>query len=64
MDYIEAYFEAYYVKERHSGRVLDLGSNGCLFEIHWRRCVVSFQMSNTLYPLLSAGSTQEDRKIS
>ena len=31
-------------------------------EAHWRHCVVS--LSNTLHPLLSTGSTQEDRKIS
>ena len=45
-----------------SGRVLDLGSKDCLFKTHWRHYVVS--LSKTLYPLLSTGSCQEDRKTS
>ena len=40
--------------------MVDLGSKGREFESHWRHCVVSL----TLYPLLSAGLTQEDRKLS
>ena len=40
-----------------SGRVLDSRSRGCEFEPYRRHCVVS--VSKTLYPLLSAGSTQE-----
>ena len=44
------------------GRVVDLGeSKGCELETHGRHCVVS--LSKTLYPLLSTGSTQEDRKL-
>ena len=39
-------------------RVLDSRSRGCGFEPHWGCCLVS--LSKTLYPLLSAGSTQED----
>ena len=38
-------------------RVLDLRSRGCWFELHWKHCVLS--LNNTLYPLLSTGSTQE-----
>ena len=34
------------------------GLRGCGFEPHRRHCVVS--LSKMLYPLLSAGSTQED----
>ena len=45
-----------------SGRVLDLGSKGRLFETHLRHCIVS--MSKTLDHLLCTGSTQEDRKTS
>ena len=46
------------------GGVLDLGSNGHKFQTRhqWSRCVVS--MSMTLYPLLTTGLTQEDRKWS
>ena len=33
-----------------------------LFKTHWRHCVVSSR--KTLCPLLSTGSTQEDRKTS
>ena len=44
------------------GRVSDLGSKGFEFETLWGYCIVS--MSKTLYPLLSIGSTQEDRKSS
>ena len=40
------------------GRVLDLGSKGCLLQTHLRHCVVS--VSKALYSLLSTGSTQED----
>ena len=40
------------------GRVLDLRPQGCGFEPYRRHCIVSF--SNSLYPLLSTGSTQED----
>ena len=47
----------------HSGsldRALDWGSEGCWFESHrlWGHYVVSW--SETLYPLLSTGITQED----
>ena len=45
-----------------SGRVLDLGKKVHLFETHHSHRVVS--LSKTLYPLLSTGSTQEDRKSS
>ena len=44
------------------GRVLDSVLNGLEFETHQRHCVVS--LSKTQYPLLSTGSTQEDRKLS
>ena len=40
------------------GRVLDMGSKGSKFETHRRDCV------KKIYPLLSIGSTQEDRKAS
>ena len=43
-------------------RVLELGSKGHEFEIQRRHYVVS--LSNTLSPLLSTGSTWEDRKAS
>ena len=43
-------------------RVVDLGSKCHKFETHQYHCVVS--LSKTLYPLLSTGSTQEDRKAS
>ena len=42
------------------GRALDWGLKGCKFETHPSHCVVS--LSKTLYPLLSTGSTHEDRK--
>ena len=42
-----------------SGSVLNLRSRGCRLEPYQRQCVVS--LSKTLYPLLSTGSTQEDR---
>ena len=38
-------------------RVLDLILKGHRFESCWRHCIVS--LSNTLYPLLCTGSTQE-----
>ena len=44
--------------EERSGRVLDWRLRGCGFEPHRRHFVVS--LSKTLYPLLSAGSTQEE----
>ena len=50
------------VTEEGSGRALDLGSKGCLFETHRKHCVVS--LSRTLCPLPSTGSIQEDRKMS
>ena len=37
-----------------------LGSKGRKFETHLRHCLVSF--SKAIYPLLSTGLTQEDRK--
>ena len=42
------------------GRALNWGSKGFSFKSHrrWSHCVVS--LSETLYPLLSTGSTQED----
>ena len=42
------------------GRALDCGSKGCKFETHQSHYVVI--LSKTLNPLLSTGSTQEDRK--
>ena len=45
-----------------SSRVLDFGSKVHLFETHESHCVVFLR--KTLYPLLSTGSTQEDRKSS
>ena len=45
-----------------SGRVLDLGSKGRLFETHPRHCIVS--LSKAFDHLLCTGSKQEDRKTS
>ena len=45
-----------------SGRVLDMGSKGPLFETHRKHCVEF--LSKTLYSLLSTGSTRGDRKMS
>ena len=42
--------------------LLDLGSRGFWFETYRMHCVVFF--GNTLYPLLSTGLIQEDRKMS
>ena len=44
------------------GRVLDSESKSCEFETHLGYCVVS--LSKAVYPLLSTGSTEEDRKSS
>ena len=40
--------------------VVDLRSNGFLFETHRWHCVIT--LSKTTYPLLGTGSAQEDRK--
>ena len=40
------------------GRVLDLRSRGCEFELHKRHCIVYF--SKILYLILNTGSDQED----
>ena len=39
-------------------QVIELRSRGCGFEPHWKHCGVS--LCKTVYPLLSAGSTQEN----
>ena len=51
-----------YILEECSGSVvvLDLGSQGHMFETHWRHCHSVVSLSKTLYPLLSTGSAQED----
>ena len=46
-------------KQCLSGKVLELILKCCMFETHRRHCIVS--LCKTLYPLLSTGSTQEDR---
>ena len=45
-----------------SGRVLDLRPEGRWLETNKRHCIAS--LIKTLYPLVSTGSTQEDRKLS
>ena len=60
--YVIGVFDLVRLKDRGArwlgDRVLDMRLRGCGFEPHWRHCVVS--LSNTLYPLPSTRSTQED----
>ena len=48
-------------KQWLSNRAVDLRSNGRWFETYQMHCVVS--LAETHHPLLSTGSTQEDRKL-
>ena len=50
------------VSETSINTVLDLRLRGRCLETHHRHCVVS--LSKTIYPQLSTGSIEEDRKLS